>query len=77
MSKLFAMAVLCGCAAFAFGAETKADAGYEPQMDKDGWEILFNGKDAWGPLALVDGRMLLRDDKRMICIDLRATGANQ
>jgi len=28
--------------------------------------------DAWGPMALVDGRLLLRDKKRMICVDLRA-----
>ena len=30
------------------------------------------GRDAWGPLALVDGRLLLRDSKRMYCLDIRA-----
>ena len=29
------------------------------------------GRDAWGPLALVDGRLLLRDCKRMYCLDIR------
>ena len=32
---------------------------------------LFEGHDAWAPLALADGYMVLRDDKKMICIDLR------
>ncbi|MBI4976737.1 MAG: PQQ-binding-like beta-propeller repeat protein [Spirochaetes bacterium] len=32
---------------------------------------LLSGRDSWGPLALVSGRMLLRDLKRLICIDLR------
>ena len=29
------------------------------------------GRDAWGPMVLVDGRLLLRDSKRMVCLDLR------
>ena len=29
------------------------------------------GRDAWGPMAFVDGRLLLRDSKRMVCLDLR------
>lgn len=32
---------------------------------------ILDGHDAWGPLALVAGRMLLRDSKRMVCLDLR------
>ena len=34
---------------------------------------LFNGtgRDAWAPMVLVDGRLLLRDSKRMLCLDLR------
>lgn len=31
-----------------------------------------NGRDAWGPMALVDGRLLLRDCHRLYCLDLRA-----
>jgi len=29
------------------------------------------GVDAWGPMALVSGRLLLRDSRRMFCVDLR------
>ena len=29
------------------------------------------GRDSWGPMALVDGRLLLRDCKRMVCLDVR------
>lgn len=31
---------------------------------------VLQGHDAWAPLALAGGRMLLRDSKRMVCIDL-------
>jgi outer membrane protein assembly factor BamB len=31
---------------------------------------LFDGQDAWAPLAIADGYMVLRDSKRMVCIDL-------
>jgi outer membrane protein assembly factor BamB len=31
---------------------------------------VLNGHDAWGPLAPVGGRLLLRDSTRMICIDI-------
>lgn len=30
----------------------------------------LEGPDAWGPMAIVNGKMLLRDFRRMICIDL-------
>jgi outer membrane protein assembly factor BamB len=32
---------------------------------------VLDGRDAWGPIALTGGRMILRDWKRMICLDLR------
>lgn len=32
---------------------------------------IMDGHDAWGPMALVDGRLVLRDDTRMLCVDLR------
>lgn len=31
---------------------------------------LFEGHDAWAPLAVADGYMVLRDSKTMICLDL-------
>jgi len=32
---------------------------------------VLHGRDAWGPMALVNGLLLLRDWKTMICLDLR------
>jgi outer membrane protein assembly factor BamB len=32
---------------------------------------VLDGRDAWAPMAMVDGRLLLRDSKRMVCMDLR------
>jgi outer membrane protein assembly factor BamB len=31
---------------------------------------VLNGTDSWGPLALAGTRLLLRDSKRMICLEL-------
>lgn len=33
---------------------------------------ILEGVDAWGPLALVGGRLLARDSRRLVCVDLRA-----
>lgn len=33
---------------------------------------VLRGHDAWGPMALVAGRLILRDSKHMACVDLRA-----
>ena len=33
---------------------------------------ILNGHDAWGPLVITDGRLIMRDSKHMLCIDLRA-----
>ena len=31
---------------------------------------VLKGHDAWAPMALVDGKLLLRDSKQMICLDV-------
>ncbi len=36
-----------------------------------GRQQIIKGQDAWGPLALADGRMVLRDIDQMVCVDLR------
>ena len=41
------------------------------------WKVLarskvLGGRDAWAPMALAGGRLILRDTTRMICIDLGA-----
>ena len=33
---------------------------------------ILDGVDAWAPLAYVDGMLLARDSRRMVCVDLRA-----
>jgi len=32
---------------------------------------ILDGQDAWGPLALTDGFLIMRDSKEMLCIDIR------
>jgi outer membrane protein assembly factor BamB len=32
---------------------------------------IIEGQDAWGPLALADGFLLMRDSKTLVCIDMR------
>ncbi len=32
---------------------------------------ILDGHDAWGPMALVNGRLLARDSRRLVCIDIR------
>lgn len=35
-------------------------------------QVLKKGREAWGPLALVGGQLIVRDLTRMACLDLRA-----
>jgi len=35
-------------------------------------KIIPEGQDAWGPLAIADGMLVMRDSKQMVCIDLKA-----
>ncbi|PKP21140.1 MAG: hypothetical protein CVU05_07475 [Bacteroidetes bacterium HGW-Bacteroidetes-21] len=32
---------------------------------------IIDGQDAWGPIAIADGRLIMRDSKQMVCIDIR------
>jgi len=32
---------------------------------------VLNGHDAWGPMALAAGRLLVRDSRKMVCLDVR------
>lgn len=46
------------------------------KANSKGFELLdsyraIEGHDAWGPIAIADGRLLMRDSKKMICIDIR------
>jgi outer membrane protein assembly factor BamB len=33
---------------------------------------IIEGQDAWGPLAIADGLLVMRDSKQMVCVDLKA-----
>ena len=46
------------------------------KADQSGFRLLdsqriMEGQDAWGPIAMADGRLLMRDSKKMVCIDIR------
>jgi outer membrane protein assembly factor BamB len=32
---------------------------------------IIEGQDAWGPIAIADGFLLMRDSKKMVCLDMR------
>ena len=34
-------------------------------------EKIIDGQDAWGPIAIADGKLIMRDSKQMICINIR------
>ena len=34
----------------------------------------LKGRDAWAPMAIVDGKLILRDSETVICLDVRASG---
>lgn len=33
---------------------------------------IIDGQDAWGPMAIADGYLLMRDSKQMVCINMKA-----
>ncbi|MFC1560898.1 PQQ-binding-like beta-propeller repeat protein [Candidatus Latescibacterota bacterium] len=33
---------------------------------------ILDGHDAWGPMAIVNGRLFARDSRRLVCVDVRA-----
>jgi outer membrane protein assembly factor BamB len=47
-------------------------AGFRPLAQH---QVFQDGIEAWGPMALVDGRLIVRDLRRMACLDLRAAAA--
>jgi outer membrane protein assembly factor BamB len=53
------------------GVLTLLKATPESYIQLDRAKVL-DGRDAWGPMAIAGGRLILRDSKRMICIDVSA-----
>jgi outer membrane protein assembly factor BamB len=35
-------------------------------------KVIEDGHDAWAPFAIADGYLIMRDSKRMVCIDLKS-----
>jgi len=54
------------------GVLTTAEATPTAYTEIDTAEIFEDGVASWGPMALVGGRLLLRDSTRMACLDLAA-----
>jgi outer membrane protein assembly factor BamB len=52
-----------------------AKASLEKYEELDQARILY-GRDAWGPLALAGGRLLARDSRELVCIDIAAGKGN-
>jgi outer membrane protein assembly factor BamB len=44
-------------------------SGYKPLASH---EVFNDGHDAWGPMAVVSGKLLLRDMTRLVCLDVQA-----
>ncbi|MBN1673077.1 MAG: PQQ-like beta-propeller repeat protein [Kiritimatiellae bacterium] len=58
------------------GVLTMAEATTKGYVELAQAQVL-DGHDSWGPFALVDGLLLLRDSKRMVCLDLRERAAGR
>jgi len=56
------------------GEMTMAEAGLEAYRPLARARVL-PGHDSWGPPALVSGRMIVRDSRTMVCLDLRRNAA--
>jgi outer membrane protein assembly factor BamB len=46
------------------------------KVSANGFSVLdkfrvIEGHDAWGPIAIADGYLLMRDSKKMVCLDVR------
>jgi outer membrane protein assembly factor BamB len=52
------------------GTLTIAKASTKEFIPLDKQRIL-NGHDAWGPMAIADGKLIMRDSKQMVCIDIQ------
>jgi outer membrane protein assembly factor BamB len=54
------------------GLLTMAAASTDQYRPLAQFQVFEDGHDAWGPMALVAGRLIVRDMTRMACLDVRA-----
>jgi outer membrane protein assembly factor BamB len=52
------------------GTLTMVEATPERYKSLDSFQVFEDGHDAWGPMALVGGRLIVRDLRRMACLDV-------
>ncbi|MDA3821939.1 MAG: PQQ-binding-like beta-propeller repeat protein [Bacteroidales bacterium] len=52
------------------GTLTIATPSISEYIQLDSYRVIEDGADAWAPLAVADGYMVLRDSEKMICIDM-------
>jgi len=55
-----------------FGVLTLVEATPRGYFPLDEAQVIDEAQHSWGPMALVDGRLIVRDISRMVCLDLRA-----
>ena len=53
------------------GLLTMAAASTKSYQPLGQFQVFEDGHDAWGPMALVGGRLIVRDMTRMACLDLK------
>ncbi len=56
------------------GVLTIARASTDRYIELDKVKVFPDGHDAWAPIAVADGYMVLRDSKKMVCIRLKYEG---
>jgi outer membrane protein assembly factor BamB len=52
------------------GTLTIAKPSISEYIQIDSYRVIEDGADAWAPLAVADGYMVLRDSETMICLDM-------
>jgi outer membrane protein assembly factor BamB len=52
------------------GTLTIAKPSVAEYIQLDSYRVIPDGADAWAPLAVADGYMVLRDSETMLCLDL-------
>jgi outer membrane protein assembly factor BamB len=52
------------------GLLTLAEATPEAYQRLDQFQVFEDAHDAWGPMAIAGGRLVLRDLTRMACLDV-------
>lgn len=55
------------------GTLTIARPSVREYIELDSYRVIEDGQDAWAPIAVADGYMVLRDSETMVCLDMAVT----